>query len=1003
LIAANAYHIEVSGKDIKRLLSMLAKRFVSMNCLLLLLCSIVADSRAASEFDKFLKPFFAENCTKCHGGEKVNGQVNLEEIATAKQFLEKPEVIEKMIEVIGAFDMPPEGEPELDERVRAQLLTTLKTMLREATSGDQVTRLQLRRLNRFQYDNSVKDLFQLKMDVFKLPEKMMTRYGDYLHPESNKMPNKVRVTCRSLNAEGGLQQVNAYPKDLRAAHGFDNQANQLTLSPLLLDAFLRLSVSILGSPDFNHETVGVWDDFFKEPAAGNDLEVEVKNRLGPFLNRAFRGSVDGATLNRYTAYAMSKMKQGLSFTDSMKKVASAALSSPMFLYRNGSTDSKEGQFELASKLSFFLWGSSPDLELLQLAESGELSNVENLNKTIQRMLVDPKIVRFLDAFPSQWMQLENVLAATPDPQKHKYFSLDKNHPASLQMVLEPLLLFDAVFIENRPIVELISPKFNYQSAFLKTWYTSDLQPEKIDARQIAEENQIREEKRKSLQKAIETTQVALDALIQPARAKLLAARKKNDGDKKLVNLMPYAAWEFNGDLTSSVNSLNLKANGKIQYRDGMVVLKGAYLQSTNLPNDLKAKTLEVWFKLDNVNQRGGGVMGIQGPGDFFDTIVLGERKEQHWISGSNGFSRTEDFPGSTPEMKTNQMLHLVMVYQADGTTTLYRNGAPYGKPYRKGAATFPKNKTSVIFGLRHLPAGGNKYLSVSLDRARLYDRALSAAEVASANSGDNLYISDQDLLLALSPRQRVEMKTLSQTLERSKIALEKAPKSRDPMKLQQEAHRRFEDDIRNKLRSQTFERVTASDPRYGGVITSAAMLSMTSGPKRTHPIARGAWIIEVIFNDPPPPPPNDVPPLNEEAASEKLTIREKFAKHRENPDCASCHSRLDPLGFALENFDITGRWRDKYENGRDVDPSGTLMKKYEFDGIVQFKESLVKENRRFAKAFTAHLLRFALSRELSPFDSLSVEAIVDKTEKEGFKLRSLIREVVLCDSFVQSN
>ena len=173
------------------------------------------------------------------------------------------------------------------------------------------------------------------------------------------------------------------------------------------------------------------------------------------------------------------------------------------------------------------------------------------------------------------------------------------------------------------------------------------------------------------------------------------------------------------------------------------------------------------------------------------------------------------------------------------------------------------------------------------------------------------------------------------------------------------------------------------------------MLSMTSGPKRTHPIARGAWIIEVIFNDPPPPPPNDVPPLAEEAEANKLTIREQFAKHRENPDCAGCHSRLDPLGFALENFDITGRWRDEYENGRDVDPSGTLMKKHDYDGVVLFKKALAQENRRFVNAFTRHLLRFALARELNPADSLTVEAILDKTEKDGFKLKSLVREVAV--------
>jgi len=173
------------------------------------------------------------------------------------------------------------------------------------------------------------------------------------------------------------------------------------------------------------------------------------------------------------------------------------------------------------------------------------------------------------------------------------------------------------------------------------------------------------------------------------------------------------------------------------------------------------------------------------------------------------------------------------------------------------------------------------------------------------------------------------------------------------------------------------------------------MLSMNSGPKRTHPIARGAWVIEVIFNDPPPPPPNDIPPLNEDDSAKDLTIREKFAAHRKNPSCAGCHSRIDPLGFALENYDITGRWRDKYENGKNVDSSGTLLRKYRFEGIEGFKESLVKEEERFAKAFTGHLLRFALARELTPTDSITIESIVNKTRDNEFKLKVLIREVVL--------
>ncbi len=978
---------------------MRCKQVVSPSFLLfgILLAIVTAECRA-DEVGDFVRPLVAKHCLKCHGGDKVSGDVSFKPITTAAQFLAQPVLLNKMIDAIDSNDMPPEGEPPLDEKTRTRLLATLKTMLREATTGQDRAPSQIRRLNRFQYNNSVRDLFQLKLDVFELPEKLMTRHDSYLHLASRKMPDKVRAASLSLNPKAGLHDVKAFPKDLRAEHGFDNQANQLTLSPLLLDAFLRLSVSIVESPDFNEQTVGLWNDFFRQPAEGTEPAAEVKRRLEPFLTIAFRSRVDAETLDRYTAYATSKMKQGLSWTDSMKKVASAVLSSPMFLYRTGAADGKEAPVELASNLSYFLWGSCPDQELLRLAESGELAKPDVLNQTIERMLADPKIERFLDTFPAQWLQLENVLAATPDPQINKYFKLDQDKPAGLQMLLEPLLLFDAVFVEDRPIVELIAPQFSYQSDFLKTWYTSELKPPPVDLKKIADDNRRNDEQRQQLEAAIKAARTDIDVLVEPVKTKLLADRKKDASEKKPIDLKPFAAWEFNGDLKESLRSLDLTAHGKIEFKDGMAVLDGAYLQSPGLPIELKAKSLEVWCQVPNLDQPGGGVMGIQGPGDFFDTIVIGERQPRHWISGSNVFARTEDFPESTPETKVGELLHLAMIYAEDGTTTLYRDGKPYGKPFRKGAATFPKDQTSVLFGLRHLPPAGGRFLKVSIDKARLYDRALTAEEVAASASGNNLFVSDDDLLLAMTPEQKEKRAALNKSLDQAKDALKQVPPNQDPAKVQQDTQRRFEDDLRAKLRSSLFERVTASDPRYGGIITNAAMLSMNSGPKRTHPIARGAWIIEVIFNDPPPPPPNDIPPLNEDDSAKDLTIREKFAAHRKSPSCAGCHSRIDPLGFAMENFDITGRWRDTYENGKPVDASGTLLRTHPFDGVVGFKASLVKEQHRFARAFTAHLLRFALARELRPADSITIDTIVSNTEKEDFKLRSLIREVGLSAS-----
>ena len=958
----------------------------------------------AEDFDARLKPLLADKCVKCHGHQQANGDVNLQAMDAVSRFLGNPDLIQRVLEAIDEGAMPPDGEPSLNAQDRMDAVAILKRMLRESSEQAPAVRIPIQRLNRFQYNYVVRDLFQIHRDVFALPEKLMTRYDDYLRealgdPNSGRIPDVVHVASDSLAPLVGLQDVKPFPKDLRAEHGFDNQANQLNLSPLLLDSFLRLSVSVLESPDFNEKTVGVWREFFQEPPQGVDRHFEVRGRLEKFLKRAFRGSVDEDVLSRYTSYAESQMDQGVPFTDSMKKVASAVLSSPLFLYRLPASDSAFDPHVLASQLSFFLWSSGPDTELLELAEDGTLSDPAVLNRTVVRMLKDPKIERFLDSFPTQWMQLENLMAATPDPRINKYFSLDRERPASVQMVLEPLLLFDTVFVEDRPLSDLIAPTFSYQSDFLKTWYSDPLEPPAVDAERIRIHNQNSDQERVRLKSEIVASQAELNELIEPVRARLLEKQREEEKADSRADFKAFAAWDFDHDLSDSVRGLNLKAHGSVVLQDGSVILNQSYLQSDRLPISLKAKTLEVWFRLKDLDQRGGGLMGIQGPGDLFDTIVIGERKNRHWISGSNGFSRTEDFPESFEETATGELVHLVMVYAQDGTTALYRNGKPYGKPYRKGEVAFPHDESSVLFGLRHLPPGGNKFLSVAIDQARLYDRALSISEIEMLADGNPEHMIEKEITASLTPDQRLQQQKLIAEIQRAKSELDAVPGNLDSSKVAMEVERMFEEGLKNQLRSREFRRVATEDPRYGGIITNAAMLSMTSGPQRTHPVARGVWIIEVIFNDPPPPPPNDIPPLDEDSGAKELTIREQFAAHRKNPSCAGCHTKIDPLGFALENFDITGRWRDRYGNGRAIDSSGKLLQMHEFGDVVAFKQLLIDEKRRFAEAFTEHLLRYALARELTPHDSLTVESILEKCEQDGFRIQSLIREIVLSKSF----
>ena len=184
------------------------------------------------------------------------------------------------------------------------------------------------------------------------------------------------------------------------------------------------------------------------------------------------------------------------------------------------------------------------------------------------------------------------------------------------------------------------------------------------------------------------------------------------------------------------------------------------------------------------------------------------------------------------------------------------------------------------------------------------------------------------------------------------------------------------------------------------MITNSAVMTMTSGPHETKPITRGAWLAGVIFNSPPPPPPAGVPPLpNEEKEDEGLTLRQRFSAHRERADCAGCHEKLDPLGFALENFDPVGRWRDEYENGLRVDSDGVLFRRHEFGDVVEFKDAILKEKERFVEALAGHLLTFALGRELTPSDSPALDEVAQLVSTQEYRMKALIKAVAHSEPF----
>ncbi len=198
-----------------------------------------------------------------------------------------------------------------------------------------------------------------------------------------------------------------------------------------------------------------------------------------------------------------------------------------------------------------------------------------------------------------------------------------------------------------------------------------------------------------------------------------------------------------------------------------------------------------------------------------------------------------------------------------------------------------------------------------------------------------------------------------------------------------------------------FRRVTLEDPRRFGVLGKGGVLMASSYPNRTSPVIRGAWVLETLMGTPPPIPPPDVEDLAEnEAGQPASTVRERLEQHRQNPTCNSCHAVMDPLGFALDNFDAVGRWRDRDRyTGTTVDASGLLPNGKVVEGPEDLRLALLERPDMLAMSLTEKLLTYALGRNVEAHDMPIVRAIVRESAKDDYRFSSLVLNIVNSPAF----
>jgi hypothetical protein len=193
--------------------------------------------------------------------------------------------------------------------------------------------------------------------------------------------------------------------------------------------------------------------------------------------------------------------------------------------------------------------------------------------------------------------------------------------------------------------------------------------------------------------------------------------------------------------------------------------------------------------------------------------------------------------------------------------------------------------------------------------------------------------------------------------------------------------------------------VLVSDDTRGGVLGMAAVLTATSHPLRTSPVLRGKWVLEQLLGDSVPPPPPGVPALPEDDEPvHGLSFREQLVAHRKNPECASCHEKMDPIGFGLENFDPIGRWRLEI-SGQPVDSKGVLPSGESFDGPAELKAILMKRKDDFARNLSQKMLGYALGRPLTAYDQCVIRDSVAALQHNDYRASALFTEIVLSYPF----
>lgn len=396
---------------------------------------------AAAQFADSVQPFLEEHCYSCHGERRQRAELNFETFASAEAFVEHHDMVERMRDMLRAGQMPPENRKRPDPEWVAEVSGWMGDELDRlaANTRPDPGRVTARRLNRAEYNNTIRDL--LAVD---------------------------------------FKPADDFPVD-DSGYGFDTIANVLSLSPLLMGKYLAAAEAIADravvtdpekSEDLpkSHTQLLKCGHRFEEHNAACPRKI-----LTPLMYRAYRRPVTRAEVNEAIALFEMARAEGDSFEEAIRLPVQAILVSPHFLFRIEADPEKPGTFkhindyELASRLSYFLWSSMPDDELLRLAQKNDLHKPEILEEQVLRMLMDEKSRALAENFGGQWLQFRTLARLDPDRGRFPEFRKGLRE----DMAEETIRFFDGIVRQDRSIIEFLDSDYTYVNERLAKHYGID--------------------------------------------------------------------------------------------------------------------------------------------------------------------------------------------------------------------------------------------------------------------------------------------------------------------------------------------------------------------------------------------------------------------------------------------------------------------------------------------------------------------------------------------------